>query len=162
MALATSPVHLNVEKWIAENEKFFLPPVCNKMMHNTQLKVFYVGGPNQRKDYHLEEGEELFYMRRGDMCLKILQNGKFKDVHIKEGQVFLLPGRIPHSPQRNENTVGLVIERERLKIETDGLRYLETSGPGYRKTVQNWIFLGITFKMVPLHPYMSDGFTAMI
>ena len=68
------------------------------------------------------EGEELFYMRRGDMCLKILQNGKFKDVHIKEGQVFLLPGRIPHSPQRNENTVGLVIERERLKTETDGLR----------------------------------------
>ena len=127
MALATVPVHLNVEKWIEENEKFFLPPVCNKMMHNTQLKVFYVGGPNQRKDYHLEEGEELFYMRKGDMCLKILQNGKFKDVHIKQGQVFLLPGRIPHSPQRNVNTVGLVIERERLKTETDGLRYLETS-----------------------------------
>ena len=122
MAVATSPVHLNVEKWIEENEKFFLPPVCNKMMHNTQLKVFYVGGPNQRKDYHLEEGEELFYMRKGDMCLKILENGKFKDVHIKQGQVFLLPGRIPHSPQRNENTVGLVIERERLKTETDGLR----------------------------------------
>merc|ERR1712241_1175693 len=118
----------NVETWVEENQKYFLPPVCNKMMHNTQLKVFYVGGPNQRKDYHLEEGEELFYMRRGDMCLKILQNGKFKDVHIKEGQVFLLPGRIPHSPQRNENTVGLVIERERLKTETDGLRYFVQDG----------------------------------
>jgi len=38
-------------------------------------------------------------------------------------QVFLLPGRIPHSPQRFEDTVGLVIERERLRSETDGLRY---------------------------------------
>merc|ERR1712241_429124 len=113
----------NVETWVEENQKYFLPPVCNKMMHNTQLKVFYVGGPNQRKDYHLEEGEELFFMRKGDMCLKILESNKFKDVHIKEGEVFLLPGRIPHSPQRNENTVGLVIERERLLSETDGLRY---------------------------------------
>ena len=64
------------------------------------FQVFYVGGPNQRKDYHLEEGEELFFMRKGDMCLKVLQNNQFKDIHIREGEVFLLPGRIPHSPQR--------------------------------------------------------------
>ncbi|KAJ6634265.1 hypothetical protein lerEdw1_014097 [Lerista edwardsae] len=58
------------------------------------------------------------------MCLKIIENGeKHKDVHIKEGEMFLLPARIPHSPQRYENTVGLVIERKRLKTETDGLRY---------------------------------------
>ena len=50
-------------------------------------QVFYVGGPNQRKDYHLEEGEELFYMRKGDMVLKIMEAGKFRDVEIKEGQV---------------------------------------------------------------------------
>lgn len=87
-----------------------------------------MGGPNQRKDYHLEEGEELFFMRKGDMTLKILQNDQFKDVHIKQGQVFLLPGRIPHSPQRFENTVGLVIERERLLTETDGLRYYVQDG----------------------------------
>jgi len=53
------------------------------------LKVFFVGGPNQRKDYHLEEGEELFFMRKGDMCLKIQERGKFKDVHIKEGEVII-------------------------------------------------------------------------
>merc|ERR1712218_473159 len=94
---ALEPVYYNVPKWIENNEQYFLPPVCNKMMHNTQLKVFYVGGPNQRKDYHLEEGEELFFMRKGDMCLKILEQNKFKDVEIKEGQVFLLPGKIQHS-----------------------------------------------------------------
>ncbi len=37
-------------------------------------------------------------------------------------KVFLLPGRIPHSPQRQADTVGLVIERERLDEERDGLR----------------------------------------
>jgi len=122
--LSLEPVHYNTAAWVKENEKSFLPPVCNKMMHNTQLKVFYVGGGNQRKDFHMEEGEELFYMRKGDMHLPILVHGQFRTVHIKEGQVFLLPGRIPHSPQRPQaDSVGLVIERERLEDETDGLRY---------------------------------------
>ncbi|XP_076038700.1 3-hydroxyanthranilate 3,4-dioxygenase-like [Oratosquilla oratoria] len=119
-----SHIHLNIPTWIEENKKYFLPPVCNKMMHGKgQLKVFYVGGPNIRKDFHLEEGEEFFYMVKGDMNLITLEGGKFKDVIIKEGEVFLLPGKIPHSPQRFDNTVGLVIERERMKTELDCLRY---------------------------------------
>ena len=32
-------VHNKTSSWLEENEKFFLPPVCNKMMHNDQLKV---------------------------------------------------------------------------------------------------------------------------
>ena len=55
----------------------------------------------------MEEGEEFFFMRKGDMTLKIVEQGKPKDVHIKEGQVFLLPARIPHSPQRQANTVSI-------------------------------------------------------
>ena len=70
--------------------------------------MFYAGGPNQRKDYHMEEGEEFFYMRKGDMTLKVVEGGEFKDIHIKEGEVFLLPAKIPHSPQRNANTVSRV------------------------------------------------------
>uniref|UniRef100_F6TQI4 3-hydroxyanthranilate 3,4-dioxygenase n=1 Tax=Xenopus tropicalis TaxID=8364 RepID=F6TQI4_XENTR len=116
-------IPVNVKKWIDENREYFLPPVCNKLMQNHQLKVMFVGGPNQRKDYHIEEGEELFYQVQGDMCLKIVENGKHKDVHIKEGEMFLLPGRIPHSPQRYADTVGLVFERRRLDTEKDGLRY---------------------------------------
>ncbi|XP_062980063.1 3-hydroxyanthranilate 3,4-dioxygenase isoform X2 [Elgaria multicarinata webbii] len=114
---------VNIEKWVGENRAAFLPPVCNKLMHRHQLNVMFVGGPNQRKDYHIEEGEELFYQLEGDMCLKIIENGKHKDIYIKEGEMFLLPARVPHSPQRYANTVGLVIERKRLKTETDGLRY---------------------------------------
>ncbi|XP_049591663.1 3-hydroxyanthranilate 3,4-dioxygenase [Syngnathus scovelli] len=114
---------VNVDKWIAENQNHFLPPVCNKLMHFSQLNIMFVGGPNTRKDYHIEEGEELFYQLKGDMCLKVIENGKHKDVHIKEGEMFLLPARIPHSPQRQANTVGLVVERKRLLAETDCLRY---------------------------------------
>ncbi|XP_061084900.1 3-hydroxyanthranilate 3,4-dioxygenase isoform X2 [Conger conger] len=66
---------------------------------------------------------DLFYQVRGDMCLKVIENGKHKDVTIREGEMFLLPARIPHSPQRQANTVGLVVERLRLPSETDCLRY---------------------------------------
>lgn len=124
MADVSKPVVYNREKWLEENQKFFLPPVCNKMMHNDgQVKSFFVGGPNQRKDYHIEEGEELFYMLKGDMCLKVVEQGKHRDVPIKQGEIFLLPARIAHSPQRQADTVGLVIERERAENEMDGMRY---------------------------------------
>ena len=54
---------------------------------------------------------------------------------IKEGEIFQLPSRIPHSPQRQANTVGLVIERERYEHETDGLRYYQegTTDPLWEK-----------------------------
>ncbi|KAL7987324.1 hypothetical protein Chor_006243 [Crotalus horridus] len=117
---------VNVKKWVEENKDAFLPPVCNKLMHHRQLNIMFVGGPNQRKDYHIEEGEELFYQLQGDMCLKIIENGKHKDIHIKEGEMFLLPARIPHSPQRYANSVGLVVERRRLETETDGLRFFSS------------------------------------
>eukprot|EP00455_Lapot_gusevi_P041463 TRINITY_DN4807_c0_g1_i3.p1 TRINITY_DN4807_c0_g1~~TRINITY_DN4807_c0_g1_i3.p1 ORF type:complete len:292 (+),score=63.08 TRINITY_DN4807_c0_g1_i3:137-1012(+) len=89
----------------------------------SQLKVMFVGGPNQRTDYHVEDGEELFYMIRGQMHLPIVSNGVFTTVTIKEGELFLLPGHIPHSPQRHDNTIGWVIERERFEGEQDKLRW---------------------------------------
>lgn len=113
----------NVTEWIEENKKDFHPPICNRLMHGQQLKVMFVGGPNTRSDYHIEKGEELFFQVKGDMCLKIMERGQPKDIHIKEGEMFLLPGCIPHSPQRVANTVGLVIERERFTSELDCLRY---------------------------------------
>ncbi|KTF81804.1 hypothetical protein cypCar_00031633 [Cyprinus carpio] len=121
--MTNQSLHVNIDKWIAENESSFLPPVCNKLMFFYQLNIMYVGGPNVRKDYHIEEGEELFYQVWGDMVLKVIENGRHKDIHIREGEMFLLPARIPHSPQRYANTVGLVVERRRLRSETDGLRY---------------------------------------
>jgi len=82
-----------------------------------------VGGPNSRTDYHYDEGPEFFYQVEGDMLLKVMEDGQPRDITIREGEIFLLPPRVPHSPQRFQNTVGLVIERKRLENENDGLMW---------------------------------------
>ena len=98
---------INTTKWIQDNEDQFKPPVCNKLMHNDQLTVMFVGGPNMRDDYHIEEGEELFYQLKGDMSVKIIENNQHKEIFIKEEEFFILPARVPHSPQRPANTIGI-------------------------------------------------------
>lgn len=115
---------INFKKWIDDNRKFFKPPVCNKVVYeDTEFIIMVVGGPNTRKDYHVDEGEEFFYQLEGAMVLKIMKDNKPEDVEIKEGEIFLLPPLIPHSPQRFENTIGLVIERKRLENELDGFQW---------------------------------------
>jgi len=111
--------------WYEENKQLFSPPICNKLMHKDQLTIMFVGGPNTRTDFHLDEGSEFFYQIRGNMELPIIQRGKRKLVSIREGQVFCLPSRVPHSPQRPEaGALGLVVERRRDEdTEKDGLRW---------------------------------------
>eukprot|EP00298_Acanthocystis_sp_HF-20_P011919 c19635_g1_i1.p1 GENE.c19635_g1_i1~~c19635_g1_i1.p1 ORF type:complete len:309 (-),score=127.52 c19635_g1_i1:950-1849(-) len=115
--------HENINEWTEKNKNNFSPPVCNKLMHFGQLSIMFVGGPNTRTDFHIEEGSEFFFQLKGNMELPTIQQGVRKLVKINEGQVFLLPPRIPHSPQRQENTLGLVIERQRTEGEMDGLRW---------------------------------------
>lgn len=112
----------NIHKWIEENRHLLKPPVNNKQIYtDTEFIVMIVGGPNSRKDYHYNEGEEFFFQLEGDIMVTIQQDGKAVKVPIKEGEIFLLPSRIPHSPVRGANTVGIVIERKRKSYEKDGL-----------------------------------------
>lgn len=121
---------INFKKWIEDNRDAFKPPVGNKKIwENTDFMAFVVGGPNQRKDYHIDPSEEFFYQLEGEMTLKIVEDGEFKDITIGEGEIFLLPSMVPHSPQRGENTIGLVIEHKRAEGDNDGLRwYCEDCG----------------------------------
>jgi 3-hydroxyanthranilate 3,4-dioxygenase len=82
-----------------------------------------VGGPNVRTDYHYNETEEFFYMVEGNMVLRIQEEGKAVDIPIREGEIFLLPAKVPHSPQREANSIGIVIERIRQNHHTDGLKW---------------------------------------
>lgn len=112
----------NFKKWIDENRHLLKPPVGNKVVFkDAEFIVMVVGGPNARKDYHFNESEEFFYQLEGNITVKTQQNGKAVDVAINEGDIFLLPPRMPHSPIRGANTIGLVIERKRRQGERDGL-----------------------------------------
>jgi 3-hydroxyanthranilate 3,4-dioxygenase len=116
----------NLKKWIDDNRDLLKPPVSNKNLYVDagDFIVMIVGGPNARKDYHLNESEELFYQIEGDITVRIQHEGKAKDVVIKEGEMFLLPANVPHSPMRGPNTVGLVIERVRKGTNMqDGLMW---------------------------------------
>ncbi len=120
MSKTISP--LNLKAWIDAHRHLLKPPVGNKCVwQNEDFIVMVVGGPNSRKDYHYNETPEFFYQVEGDIILKIIENGSPKDVHIKEGDIYLLPAKIPHSPQRGANTVGLVIEYKREEGVKDAL-----------------------------------------
>lgn len=122
---------LNLKQWVEENRQHLKPPVGNKKIYEDQdFMVFAVGGPNARKDYHIDPSEEFFYQLEGDITLKVVRDdGEFEDVVIREGEIFLLPSYMPHSPQRPANTVGLVIEHKRPEGKEDGLRwYCESCG----------------------------------
>jgi 3-hydroxyanthranilate 3,4-dioxygenase len=111
----------NFRAWIDAHREYLKPPVCNKLVfRDSEFIIMVVGGPNSRTDYHDDPGEEFFYQIEGDMVLRTIQDGERVDIPIREGEVFLLPARVPHSPQRFANTVGLVIERKRRPDEQDG------------------------------------------
>ena len=115
---------INLKRWVDEHRDLLKPPVGNKMIwQDSDFMVMAVGGPNQRKDFHVEDGEEFFFQVEGDITLRIIEDGKVREVPIREGEMFLLPAGIPHSPQRPANTVGLVIERQRREGEKDHLRW---------------------------------------
>ena len=104
----------NFQKWIDEHRHLLKPPVGNKkVFEDGEMTVQVVGGPNERTDYHDDPVEEFFYQLKGDMVLKVVDNGKFYDVPIREGDVFLLPAHVRHSPQRPRDSVGLVVEAAR-------------------------------------------------
>ena len=112
----------NFMQWIDDHRHLLKPPVGNKVVYeDTEFIIMVVGGPNARKDYHYNEGEEFFYQLEGNINVRIQENGKAVDIPINEGEIFLLPPSVPHSPMRSEGSVGLVIERKRRDSEKDGL-----------------------------------------
>jgi len=112
---------LNLQAWIEEHRHLLKPPVGNKMIENGDFIVMVVGGPNARTDYHIDEGPEWFYQLEGEMVLKVQHEGAVQDITIRAGEIFLLPGGVPHSPRRPAGGVGLVVERRRLPHERDGV-----------------------------------------
>lgn len=115
---------LNLKQWIEDNRHLLKPPVGNQCIwKDSDFIVMIVAGPNQRKDFHVNPTEEFFHQLEGDIVLRIREDGATTDVPIREGEVFLLPPRVPHSPQRPAGTLGMVVERRRPKGADDHLQF---------------------------------------
>ncbi|MEM9172657.1 MAG: 3-hydroxyanthranilate 3,4-dioxygenase [Pseudomonadota bacterium] len=115
----------NFRRWIDEHRHLLKPPVANRTIwDDAQMTVMIVGGPNQRTDFHDDPVEEFFYQIEGDMLLKIQDGDQTEDVIVREGDIFLMPPHVRHSPQRPvEGSVGLVIEPKRPPGEKDGFEW---------------------------------------
>jgi 3-hydroxyanthranilate 3,4-dioxygenase len=117
------PAPLNLQGWIDEHRHLLKPQVGNTCIYDGDFIVMVVGGTNARTYYHWDEGPEWFYQLEGEMVLRIQEDGRPRDIPIRAGEIFLLPPRTPHSPQRMPDSIGLVIERRRLAHEDDGLMW---------------------------------------
>lgn len=116
----------NLQGWLAENSHLLKPPVSNRVLFDDQsgLVIQIVGGGNQRVDFHDDPVQEFFYQIRGDMVLKVIEDGQIRDITIREGDVFLLPPHVRHSPQRPvPDSIGLVVEGNRKPGVRDGFEW---------------------------------------
>lgn len=112
---------INLLKYIEENKDQLKPPVNNKLIwKDTEMMVMLLGGPNKRRDFHVDPSEEIFYQVKGSCYVEVINSeGNREVVEVKEGEMFLLPPHVPHSPHRVEDTIGLVIERNRAEGELE-------------------------------------------
>ena len=118
------PTNQSVHR-LETNSHLLKPPVNNYLIYNDPLTIMIVGGPNARTDYHINSTPEFFYQHKGRMLLKTIEptTNEFRDIYINEGELFLLPGNVPHNPVRFADTVGVVIEQPRPENSVDRLRW---------------------------------------
>ncbi|KAF1830327.1 3-hydroxyanthranilate 3,4-dioxygenase [Decorospora gaudefroyi] len=143
---------LNIPKWVAENSHMLKPPINNYCVYSDPLTVMIVGGPNERTDYHINSTPEWFYQHKGSMLLKVVdeslpQGQQFRDIHIHEGDMFLLPPNTPHNPVRFKDTVGVVLEQPRPEGSLDRLRwYCQSCGEQVHEAAFHCTDLGTQIK----------------
>ena len=115
---------INLRQWIEKHRHELKPPVSNKYLYDGEdFFVMVIVGPNARNDFHQTRSEEYFYQLQGDIVVRIREDGKIKDVPVREGETFFIPGNVPHSPVRPPGTIGVVVERRRPPGETEHLQF---------------------------------------
>lgn len=158
MAIAQA---FNLKGWIEEHRDQLKPPVGNQCVYRDAKNfiVMVVGGPNARKDYHYNESEELYYQVEGNIVLKIIDDGKPRNIPINEGDMFLLPPMTPHSPQRPANTVGLVIEKVREDEENEKDAFMWFCENCGNKLHEEFVFVNDIVNQLP--PIMNRFYSSL-
>lgn len=132
----------NLMQWVTDHRDELTPPVANKQVYrDADMIVMMVGGGNERNDFHDDPREEFFYQLKGDMTLWLWpEHGQPPfDMQIREGEIYLLPPNMRHSPQRPDpESIGLVVEYARPQGELDAFEWAcpECSSLVHRVEVQ--------------------------
>ena len=109
--------------WLTEHGPSLQPPVNNQLVlpAGEDFIVQIVGGPNARVDFHVDPYEEYFYQVKGSMHVIVMTPEGRRRIDIGEGDMWMLPRGVPHSPQRPEaGSLCIVIERSRPPGALDG------------------------------------------
>ena len=149
----------NLASWIDENRHLLKPPVGAKTLfeESGNFMIFVVGGPNKRRDFHYNETEEFFFQLEGDMVLQIREaDGSLVDVPINEGEIFLLPAKVLHSPQRKADTAGLVVEVKRPDVRDAVFWYCDRCGDELYTTTYQFDQIGTELSPVLEMVHASD------
>ncbi len=114
-------------QWIDDHRVDLTPPVANKQVfREADMIIMMVGGGNERNDFHEDPREEFFYQVKGDMNLWLWpEEGEPPfEMPIREGEIYLLPPNLTHSPQRPDpDSIGLVVEYQRPVGELDAFEW---------------------------------------
>ena len=109
--------NLNLQEWIDENRGNW--GQRRVIWRDSDFIAFVTRGPNRRKDYHINPGDEIFYQLESELNLHYQKNNKHELAVLAAGEIFLLPKHMPHSPRRAEGSWTLVVERKRSEEEID-------------------------------------------
>ncbi len=109
---------LNLQQWINENRSQW--GQRRVIWQDSDFIAFVTRGPNRRKDYHINPGDEIFYQLEGELNLHYLGGDNKRELAVlKAGELLLLPHKVPHSPRRSEGSWTYVVERKRRAAEED-------------------------------------------
>lgn len=114
----------SLDAWIETHLPRALGGIGNKEVFKGSDFIFQIiKGPNARNDFHIDPFDEIFYQLKGHIFLHVIEGGQERRLRIAEGDVFILPKHIYHSPRRPPGSIGLVIERPRRPDELDGIAW---------------------------------------
>ena len=111
-----APGTVDVQEWVAQHRALLPRPLMSHdRVWNDGFLVMLFDGPTakERSDFHINASPEFFYQFMGEMTCRVVEDGRFVDFTVHEGEMFLLPPYIPHLNRRGDRSIGLVVHQQR-------------------------------------------------